>query len=45
VFAWQQIERRILDAGLPIPVKRIEMGGDLYFIYPDTRAELGIYTE
>lgn len=43
--AWREIERRVTDAALPIPVKGIEMGGNLHFMYVDTRAELGIYSE
>jgi hypothetical protein len=42
---WAAIERRVADAGLDAPMKGAVMNGDLHFMYVDTRAELGIYSE
>lgn len=43
--AWAAIERRVAEDGLATPMKGTVMDGQLNYMYVDTRADLGIYSE
>lgn len=43
--AWQEINRRVEQAGLATPMKGAVMDGQLNYLYVDTRAQIGIYSE
>lgn len=43
--AWEEINRRIDGAGLATPMRGAVMDGQLNYIYADTRADTGVYSE
>lgn len=43
--AWEEINRRVTDAGFATPMKGAAMDGQLNYLYVDTRAATGIYSE
>ncbi|WP_052757407.1 VOC family protein [Sphingobium chungbukense] len=42
---WDEINRRIEEAGWATPMRGAVMDGQLNYIYADTRAQTGIYSE
>lgn len=43
--AWDVIRRRVAEAGLTTPMHGTAMQGQLHYLYADTRALTGIYSE
>ncbi|KEQ53191.1 VOC family protein [Sphingobium chlorophenolicum] len=43
--AWESINRRIDAVGLATPMRGAVMDGQLNYIYADTRADTGVYSE
>ena len=43
--AWDEVNRRIDEAGLATPMRGAVMDGQLNYIYADTRADTGVYSE
>jgi len=43
--AWEEVNRRIAEAGFATPMKGAAMEGQLHYLYADTRAATGIYSE
>lgn len=43
--AWDAINRRVTDAGLATPMQGAVMDGQLNYLYVDTRAAIGVYSE
>ena len=43
--AWEEVNRRVADSGLPVPMKGSAMDGQMHYMYVDTRADLGVYSE
>lgn len=43
--AWEAINRRVAEAGYATPLKGAVMDGQLNYLYADTRADIGIYSE
>lgn len=43
--SWAALERGIAALGLDVPMGGSVMDGDLHYVYVDTRADLGIYSE
>lgn len=43
--AWAAINRQVVAAGLAAPMRGAVMDGQLNYMYVDTRADLGIYSE
>lgn len=45
ISSWNSVEKMIEKAGFGMPMRGAVMNGDLRYIYADTRAHLGVYSE